>query len=91
VVTTPVAVIVRHCPAEVERLVMAREVEVALVPKKFPVVKAVDDAYGNCDAATVDDEKKTPWVRIDVVVAAVLVAKVFSEVNGYENIVALVR
>ena len=43
---------------------------------------AVVDAYGNCDDATVDDAKKTPWVRIDDEVADVEVEKEFSEVNG---------
>ena len=78
------------------RFVMAREVLVefvmdALVPKSVPVVKAVDDAYGNCDAARVDDEKKTPWVKILVVVAAVLVPNEFTLMNGKANVVALVR
>src|SRR3989344_5218445 len=31
----------------------------------------VVDAKGNCEAAAVDDAKKTPWVRMEVVVAAV--------------------
>ena len=44
------------------RLVMAKLVVVALVANKFPAVKAVELAYGNCDAATVEEEKKTPWV-----------------------------
>jgi hypothetical protein len=41
--------------AVVEALVM-----VLFVAKKFPVVKALDDAYGNCEAATVEEEKNTP-------------------------------
>lgn len=40
--------------------VIASEVVVAFVANKFPAVSAVVDAYGNCEAATVDDEKKTP-------------------------------
>ena len=35
---------------------------VALVAKRFPAESAVDDAYGNCDAATVDDAKNAPTV-----------------------------
>ena len=54
-------------------------------------MSAVDDAYGNCDAATVDDEKKTPWVQILVVVAAVEVLQVLSVENGYAKRLALVR
>ena len=43
---------------------------------------AVVEAYGNCDAA-VDDEKNTPWVQMDVVVAAVEVPKLLvPQVNG---------
>jgi CRISPR/Cas system-associated protein Cas7 (RAMP superfamily) len=54
-------------------VVLRREPEVMLemvrlvveaVPKK-PVpetVSAVEEAYGNCDAATVEDAKKTPPV-----------------------------
>ncbi len=63
-------------------------VPVAFVKKRLPVVKAVEDAYGNCDAATVDDAKKTPWVRMDVVVAAVLVPNELREVNGYAKVEA---
>jgi hypothetical protein len=69
-----------------ERFVTANDVVVALpnvallesvrlVAKRFPAVSAVEDAYGNCDAATVDDEKKTPKVAMEVVVAAVVVPK----------------
>ena len=46
---------------------------------------AVDDAYGNCDAAAVDEAKKTPWVRMEVVVAAVEVPNEVSAVNGNAN------
>ena len=56
-------------------------VEVMLVEKRLVELNAVDDAYGNCDAATVDDEKNTPCVRIDVVVAAVVVPKVDEKSN----------
>ena len=63
--------------AVVEALVI-----VAKVAKRLPAVSAVDDAYGNCEAATVELEKKTPWVSIEVVVAAVPVAKVLMLVNG---------
>lgn len=37
---------------------------------------AVVEAYGNCDDATVDVEKKTPAVQMDVEVADVVVLKV---------------
>jgi len=43
---------------------------------------AVVDAYGNCDAATVDDEKKTPPDQMEVEVALVVVPKFVSVVNG---------
>ena len=36
-------------------------------------VKAVEDAYGNCEAASVEEEKKTPWVKMLELVAAVVV------------------
>ena len=55
---------------------------------KYPVpltLSAVDDAYGNCDAAAVDEAKKTPWVRMDVVVAVVEVPNEFNDVNGKAN------
>jgi hypothetical protein len=54
---------------------VALPVEVIFVAKRLPAVRAVDDAYGNCDAATVDEEKKTPWVNSELVVAAVVVPK----------------
>jgi hypothetical protein len=38
-------------------------------------VRAVVEAYGNCDAATVELEKNTPLVQIEVVVAPVEVEK----------------
>lgn len=46
-------------------------------------VMAVVDANGNCDAAAVEEAKKTPCVEIEVVVAAVVVANVEFAVNGY--------
>ena len=67
---------------ETASCVAAKEVEVPLVLKKLPAVKAVDEAYGNCDEATVELEKKTPVDQIEVVVAAVLVAKFEAKVNG---------
>ena len=63
-------------------LVAPRLVEVALVKEKLVPLIAVVEAYGNCEAATVELEKKTPWVRILVVVAAVEVPNVLSVVNG---------
>ena len=61
------------------------------VLNKFPAVRAVDEAYGNCDAATVEEEKNTPCVQILEVVAAVVVANVLDVVNGYAAMVAEVR
>lgn len=54
-------------------------------------LNAVVDAYGNCEANLVDDEKNTPCDHIDVVVAAVEVPKFVAVVNGYEKIVPEVR
>ena len=62
---------------------VAFPVLVMLEAKKFEVVNAVDDAYGNCEAATVEEEKKTPCVQMEVVVAAVVVEKVSEVMNGY--------
>ena len=42
----------------------------------------VVDAYGNWDAATVDEAKKTPWVRMELVVAEVVVPNELREVKG---------
>lgn len=65
---------------DVELVMMAevapKLVVVALVKRMLVPLIAVVDAYGNCDDATVDDEKKTPWVSMEVVVAAVEVPKV---------------
>ena len=66
------------------RLVVVAFAKIAFVEKRLSAVSAVEDAYGNCDAATVDDEKKTPCVKSDEVVAEVVVPNVRSEVNGYE-------
>lgn len=88
---------VRYCPAlhpprpftynrEVEAIVDANVVVVPLVNEKLVPLIAVVDAYGNCDAASVDDEKKTPCVRIDEVVAEVLVPNELSDVNGYGKV-----
>ena len=55
---------------------------------KYPVpetVIAVDDAYGNCEAATVLEAKNTPCVRMEVVVAAVDVPNDVRVVNGKAN------
>ena len=41
----------------------------------------VVDAYGNCEAATVEEEKKTPCVQMLVVVAAVVVLQVLAKSN----------
>ena len=50
---------------------------------KLPAIeRAVVEAYGNCEAAAVEDAKKTPWVEMDEVVAAEVVLKTVSEVNG---------
>lgn len=46
------------------------------------IVRAVVDAYGNCDAATVDDAVKTPAVWIVLVVAADVVEKKFANVKA---------
>ena len=65
-------------------------VPVVTVPKKeLPETEsAVVEAYGNCEAATVDEEKKTPWVRMLDVVAAVFVPKELREVKGYAKAAA---
>ena len=56
-------------------------VPVVTVPKKeLPETEsAVVEAYGNCEAATVEEEKKTPCVQIEVVVAAVEVLQVLAK------------
>lgn len=46
-------------------------------------VSAVEEAYGNWDAANVDEAKKTPAVLRDEEVAEVEVPKVVNAVNGY--------
>ena len=132
-VTLPEAVMLRHCPADVERFVMAREVEVALVKsaeveksavvvafvatsdvekrlvevalvmmalvapsdvvvafvnKKLVPLIAVVEAYGNCEAATVDDEKKTPCVRV---VEPVVVGEAKREIGANGVVVPIPR
>ena len=57
-------------------------VKSAFVAKRFPAVKAVEDAYGNCDAAMVEEEKNAPEVQIEEVVAMVFVAKLLNQVNA---------
>src|SRR5947207_844836 len=69
--------------------VAAKEVEVPFVVVKFVenkllAVSAVELAYGNCDAATVELEKKTPWLQMEVVVADVVVANVEAIENEKE-------
>jgi hypothetical protein len=83
-VTTPLVVVLRIEPDVMLEMV---RFDVDAVPK-YPVPEtesAVDEAYGNCDAAAVLEAKKTPWVSMDEVVAAVLVANEVSEVKGYAN------
>ena len=63
--------------------VVMSEVIEPFVAKRLPAVSAVEEAYGNCDAATVELEKNTPWVNIEVVVAAVDVPNVFMLVKRY--------
>ena len=62
-----------------------------LVVEAVVAVSIVVEAYGNCEAAAVDEEKKTPCVRIEVVVAAVEVPKELVLINGYANMEAEVR
>ena len=45
-------------------------------------MSAVDEAYGNCDAARVEDEKKTPCVQMLEVVAAVVVLQVEAKLKS---------
>jgi hypothetical protein len=61
------------------------------VVEAVTAVNAVVEAYGNCDAATVEDEKKTPCVSIEVVVAAVEVPNELSEPNGNAKKLPAVR
>ena len=74
----PKAAVPPESVPEVKRLV-----PVALPKKNCDVVNAVELAYGNCDAATVDEEKKTPWLQILVVVAAVEVEKVVEKSKAF--------
>lgn len=54
---------------------------VRFVVEASPEEIIVVDAYGNCDAATVEEEKKTPLVHIEVDVASVVVEKLFKRVT----------
>jgi hypothetical protein len=56
---------------------------VRFVVEAYTLLIIVELAYGNCDAATVDDEKKTPCVKSEVVVAAVEVPKAFLLLKRY--------
>jgi hypothetical protein len=56
------------------------------VAKRFVAESAVELANGNCDAATVELEKKTPSVEMLVEVAAVVVAKLFPLENIYAKL-----
>ena len=47
---------------------------VRFVVEAFVAVIPVVEAYGNCDAS-VEEEKKDPWVQIEVLVAEVVVPK----------------
>ena len=49
-------------------------------------VRAVEEAYGNCEAWTVEEAKKAPTVYIEEEVAAVEVPKVVRAVNGYAKV-----
>ena len=61
-----------------------RDVVVAVLKNAVPDTEiAVDDAYGNCDAAAVDDAKNTPCVRMDDVVADVVVLNELSDEKRY--------
>jgi hypothetical protein len=73
-VTVPLLLPKKSADGTLETVRLVVEARVALM--------AVVDAYGNCEAATVDEEKKTPWVKMEVVVAAVPVAKELRLVNG---------
>lgn len=68
--------------SQLTRFVTLSAVVVAFVAKRFPAVRAVELAYGNCDAAAVEEEKKAPCVDMLVVVAAVPVANVLRNPNG---------
>ena len=73
-------------------LALTSHVEVFRLETMRLVVEAVEaviivvDAYGNCDAATVELEKNTPCVQILVLVALVVVAKLFATVNGFTKL-----
>lgn len=44
-------------------------------------VSIVVDAYGKTEKAAVEEEKNTPWVQMEVVVASVVVEKLLSVVT----------
>ncbi len=48
-------------------------VVVEYVAKRCVVENAVEEAYGNCEAALVDEEKKTPCVSMELEVETVVV------------------
>ena len=87
-ITVPFASVERS--AEVMPLIPSWVV-VEYVANTLVEVKAVDEAYGNCEAASVEEEKKTPWVKMLELVAAVVVPKVEVAMNGYAKRFALVR
>jgi hypothetical protein len=72
-------------------LPLGHEVRQSTERQSVVALIAVDDANGNCDAAAVEEAKKTPCVEIEVVVAAVEVAKVEMAVNGYPMEFAMVH
>ena len=78
---TPPLALVERMELSVEEIT-AFVVE-ATAAKRLPAGKAVEEAYGSCEEATVEDEKNTPGVQIEEEVAEVEVAKLFAGVNGY--------
>ena len=55
--TFPAESVFKREPSTLE---IVRFVDEAREAKSVPADRAVDDAYGNCDAAMVDDAKNTP-------------------------------
>jgi hypothetical protein len=78
---SPDVYVVCPVPPKVAPIAVPFQVPVVTVPKKeLPETEsAVVEAYGNCEAATVEDEKKTPWDQMLVVVAAVDVLQVLAK------------
>jgi hypothetical protein len=78
---SPAVYEVRPVPPKVAPMAVPFQVPVVTVPKKeLPETEsAVVDAYGNCEAATVEEEKKTPCDQMLVVVAAVEVLHVLAK------------